>query len=530
MNHTDKSPNYVLCMISGAVTAVSFKIPNCNFLIWFSLIPCFYVLFDSNITKLKQSFLAMFSYGITFYSILYYFIWSIHPMDWTGLTKNQSFFLILLAWILISILEAIFTAVLGAIWFELSDIFKLKWLVLALLWIIMEWLQGLGSLGLTWGRLANSQYNNKYIIQSVSLFGTLFLSGIIVLANSLVATYLHNKSKYIYAISFFIVFGLNFGYGYFKLNNIESSDKQITASIIQANINTEQKWEDDSVYKIFSIYEQLTEIADNNSDNPRDLIVWAETALPIVLNKNDEFLEKCFKLSKSLKSTILVGGFEDIDNKSYNTIFKFSPMDKSINVYQKQKLVPFGEYIPFRSVFAKIMPIVENIISNIDDLSVGKTIDIMKIQDFSIGNLICFDSTFPNIARKQVLDGANILCVETNDSWFNGSTAIEQHLAQSVIRAVENNRYILRSANTGISAVISPSGEVLSALYPEIVGYINYDVPILHSNTLYTELGDIIVFISVFLIIIIGFFSILFEYILAPFIKKMKFFLNVFKH
>lgn len=529
MNHTDKSPNYILCMISGAITAVSFKIPSCNFLIWFSLIPCFYVLFDSNTTKLKQSFLAMFYYGIAFYSILYYFIWSIYPMQWTGLTNSQSFFLILLAWILLSILEAIFTAVLGAIWFELSDIFKLNWLVLALMWIIMEWLQGLGPLGLTWGRLANSQYNNKYIIQSVSLFGTLFVSGIIVLANCLVAIYLHNKTKYIYAISFFIVFGLNFGYGYFRLNNIEDSDMLVTASIIQANINTEQKWEDDSVYKIFSIYEQLTEMADNNSDNPRDLIVWAETALPIVLNKNDEFLDKCSKLSKALKSTILVGGFEDIGDISYNTIFKFSPTNEFINTYQKQKLVPFGEYIPFRSVFIKVLPVVQNIISTIDDLSVGKNIGIMKMQDFNIGNLICFDSTFPNIARKQVLEGANLLCVETNDSWFNGSTAIEQHLAQSVIRAVENNRYVLRSANTGISAIISPSGEVLSALYPEIVGYINYDVPILHNNTLYTELGDIIVVISIFLIIIIGFFSILFEYILTPFIKKMKFFLNVFK-
>lgn len=450
-------------------------------------------------------------------------------MDWKGFSNTQSFFLVLLAWIALTFFEAIFVGILGIIWFELSDIFKLRWLVLALLWIIMEWAQALGPMGLTWGRLANSQYNNKYIIQSVSIFGTLFVSGIIVLANALVATYFHNKNKYIYVIGFFIVFGLNFMYGYNKLNKVEDTNKIIKASVIQANINTQEKWESDSVYKIFSIYEQLSEIADNNSQENLDLILWAETSLPIVLNKNSEFLNKCFKLSNSLNSTILAGGFEDTDDLSYNSIFKFSPTDEILSTYQKQKLVPFGEYIPFRTFIIKLFPNFEDILSNTNDLYIGENTNIMKLEDINIGNLICFDSTFPKVAREQVLKGANIICIETNDSWFDGSSAIRQHLSQAVIRAVENNRYILRSANTGISAIISPTGEILSALQPETLGYINYDVPVLYNTTLYTELGDIIVFISISLIVLIGFFSILFNYILAPFIEKIKFFFKAFK-
>ncbi len=450
-------------------------------------------------------------------------------MTWRGFTNTQSFFLILLGWIALSVFEATFVGILGIIWFELSDVFKLKWLVLALLWIIMEWTQSLGSIGLTWGRLANSQYNNKYIIQSVSMFGTLFLSGIIVLANSLVATYFHNLNKYIYVIGFFIVFGLNFIYGYNRLNKFEDTDKIIKSSIIQANINTQEKWQSDSAYKIFSIYEQLSKIADNNSEENLDLILWAETSLPISLNKTNEFLNRCFELSDLLNSTILVGGFEDIDDLSYNSVFKFSPENKTLETYQKQKLVPFGEYIPFRAVITKLIPAFKNVLDSIEDLYIGINTDVMELNDIKIGNLICFDSDFPKVVRNQVLKGANIICIETNDSWFNGSSAIQQHLAQAVIRAVENNRYVLRSANTGISAVISPTGEVLSALQPETLGYINYDVHALYDTTLYTELGDIIVFISISLIILIGFFSILFNYILAPFIEKLKFFFNVLK-
>lgn len=518
---------YIICIISGILTASAFKYSNFNFTVWFSMMPCFYILFDSDRFELKHCFITMFLYGISFYMALFSFIWGIYPLEWRGFTNSQSIFMIALAWIVLSIFEALFLGILGILWFELNDIIKLNWLTLALLWPIVEWAQGLGPTGFTWGRIANCQYNNMYIIQSVSLFGTLFLSSIIVLANSFIADFLHNRNRYRYIVAFFAVFILNFGYGYYRIDNISIPQKNIKASVIQANVNTAEKWKDENTDEIFDIYQQLTKIADNNSDSNLDLIVWAETSIPITLNDNPEFIEKCTELSKTVNSTILIGAFESVDNLSYNAIYSVSPTDGIMSTYHKQNLVPFGEYIPFRQKLYEIFPSVADIIAEMEDLNTGKNTSLLKTPAGEVANMICFDSIFSKVARKQVLEGADIIAVQTNDSWFDGTTAIHQHLSQSVMRAVENNRYLLRAANTGISAVISSTGEILSALQPETTGYINYDVPLIETKTLYTEFGDIIVFVNIILLVILGFVRILFEYIFAPVIDKLKFYIHM---
>lgn len=529
MTDKKKSPNHILCILSGIITAIGFKSPDYNFLIWFSLIPCFYVLFSPNIRYIKQSFCVMFYFALTFYIVLFSFLWGLYPLDWRGFTNNQSIILILVAWIGLSLFEALFVALMGVLWFLLNKVIRIKWLTITLLWIIMEWSQGLGSVGFTWGRLANSQYNNSYIIQSVSIFGSLFLSAIIVLANSFIAVHLHNKNNYKYIIAFFCIFIINFGYGYYRINNIQHSDKTIQASVIQANINTAEKWDSDNLYNILDIYTQLTKIADNNSEKKLDIVVWAETSIPVNLSEESEFLNTCHEIANFIGSTILVGGFENIENNSYNAIFAISPSDKNKQSYHKQNLVPFGEYLPLRNILEKFIPSLENIAASSQDINFGKKKDVITTSNAIVANLICFDSIFPEVARQQVIDGANIIAVETNDSWFNGTAAIQQHLSQSVIRAVENNRYVLRSANTGISAIISPIGKIVSALQAETSGYINYEVELIDDKTLYTELGDIIVFLSMFLLILIGFISSLAEYIIMPVVEKIKFFWNMIK-
>lgn len=520
----------LFCIISGVLTAIAFNFTDYNFLVWFSLAPCFYVLFKN--INLGDSFINMFVYGISFYSILFLFLWKLYPLDWRGFNNFQSFLIVLVAWAVLSIFEALFIGILGILWFGINKLIKSKWITLTLLWIILEWCQGLGYTGFTWGRLANCQYNNSYIIQSASIFGSLFVSAIIVLANSFIACYFHNKTKYIYIIAFFIVFGLNFSYGYYRIKNIEIPNNTIKASVIQANIDSVQKWNSNSINNILDTYITLTRIADNNSNEDLDVVIWAETALPIVLLNETEILAKCYELANSINSTLLIGAFEEIDGKSYNSIFKISPstdIEANIQTYQKQHIVPFGEYLPFRDILQQILPFLKDIMASSNDISVGKNIDGFEIENAKIANLICFDSIFPKTAREQALNGAEVIAIETNDAWFNKSTAINQHLSQAVMRAVENNRYVMRSANTGISAFISSTGEILSALKPEVTGYINYEIPLIQAKTIYTEFGDIIVFISALLLIFISFIVTAFELIFDPFLSKLSFFVKMLK-
>lgn len=528
MDNTNKNINYILCMLSGAITAVSFIFPRCNFLVWFSIIPCFYVLLDSGVTQMRKSFFIMFIYGIGFYGVLFTWLWGLYPLDWLGFTNFQSILIVLVAWLGLSIFEALFPAILGAIFCKLKKNSNIGYIYISLLWVIMEWLQGIGPTGMSWSRLSNSQYNNSYIIQSASIFGSLFISLIIVLANAFIASYLHNKSKYIYIVGFFFIFIINFGYGYYRINNVKLPDSTIQISVIQPNINSAEKWDSGSLNNIFNTYSELTKMAKSNIADKLDIVVWAETSLPITLLENKDFLNRCYELADYVDSTILIGAFEEVEGKTYNAMFEISPFDNTMEIHHKQNLVPFGEYMPFRGLLDKIAPFISNINAGSGDISSDKESVVMNTPSAIIGNLICFDSIFSEVARKHVINGADIIAVETNDSWFNGTPALHQHLSQSVMRAVENKRYVLRSANTGISAVISPIGQILSVLEPETKGYINYKVSSIKEHTLYTKLGDIIVFVSIFLIIIIIMLRIIFEIIINPILKKLKFFWRMF--
>ncbi|MFN4150691.1 MAG: nitrilase-related carbon-nitrogen hydrolase, partial [Candidatus Sericytochromatia bacterium] len=119
-----------------------------------------------------------------------------------------------------------------------------------------------------------------------------------------------------------------------------------------------------------------------------------------------------------------------------------------------------------------------------------------------IGGLICYESIFPEIISSSVNDGAELLTLVTNDSWYKDSSAVYQHNGQAVFRAIENDRYMVRGANTGISSVVSPEGRTLALLEPMKKGYITSKVKFKNTKTIYTQIGDIFVgFVFVILII-----------------------------
>ena len=116
----------------------------------------------------------------------------------------------------------------------------------------------------------------------------------------------------------------------------------------------------------------------------------------------------------------------------------------------------------------------------------------MEVKGGKIGNIICFESTYPDLYRQSVSDGAELIIEVTNDSWLGDSPAMRQHLAHGVFRSIENGRYLVRSANSGVSAVIDSRGRVLKTLDPNVQGVICDTVYFSNESTLYTKTGDII--------------------------------------
>ena len=131
------------------------------------------------------------------------------------------------------------------------------------------------------------------------------------------------------------------------------------------------------------------------------------------------------------------------------------------------------------------------------DLSAGQDATVVTAEGGRYGFLICFDSIYEELTRDSVRDGAGLMIISSNDSWFYDSAAVYQHKSQGQLRAIESGRYVVRAANTGISTVVSPTGELLAWIDPLTAGYAVADVEMRENHTLYTVIGNLFVYLCI---------------------------------
>jgi apolipoprotein N-acyltransferase len=182
-----------------------------------------------------------------------------------------------------------------------------------------------------------------------------------------------------------------------------------------------------------------------------------------------------------------------------------------IDAYRKQHLVPFGEFIPLD----KRIPILQRLAPTGTSVTPGEGSGVMSLtrangDTLTIGPLICFEDTIPDLSRNAVRDGARILALVTNDAWFNGSIEPVQHLHQSIFRAVENGVPMVRCANSGVSCMVTPTGRIITMLESDVHGFLvqAVNVPDVPFASTYTRWGDWLFAIpGMFLVIGVAVFS-----------------------
>ncbi len=149
-----------------------------------------------------------------------------------------------------------------------------------------------------------------------------------------------------------------------------------------------------------------------------------------------------------------------------------------IHQYDKKKLVPFGEFLPFENFLNSIG--LKKITPGYSSFSSGEGKDIINLKfdsnDINILPLICYEIIFPNLVDKQY--NYNLIINISEDAWFGSSIGPHQHFAKAIFRSIESESYTIRSANKGISAFISPKGKILKILQPDEIGNIELDIPI----------------------------------------------------
>jgi apolipoprotein N-acyltransferase len=411
---------------------------------------------------------------------------------------------------------ALFCALISGIWKQRE--ISVVW-VAPLLWVGLDFARSFLFSGFPWQDLGYSQYKALLFIQIADLAGHFGVTFLIVLVNSVTALlfvlWFANRSAepeaqpvltlrlrraWFYAIlpALCMIVGV-MGYNvlrYHQVSQVIAGSPKMKIAVVQANIEQDKKWSPAMRLKTIDIYTELSGQAAAVENGPPALLVWPETALPFLINDNPYYRRLKNVLITKQKIWLLSGApfYKEVEDKSsqrarevlsYNSAYLFTPEGKISGRYDKQHLVPFGEYVPLIDYLPLPGPLVENI----GNFSSGKPGMPLSCQGAAIGVLICFESIFPKLARDWTSRGANLLVNITNDAWFGRSSAPWQHLSMAVFRAVENRRSLARSANTGVSAIIDPLGRIIRASPLFQPFYLVEDVSLLQGKTIFVDFG-----------------------------------------
>ncbi len=280
---------------------------------------------------------------------------------------------------------------------------------------------------------------------------------------------------------------------YQQLSQALSLAPTLAIGLMQGNIDQSEKWQPELQEKTVNTYLGLS--AESTASQPADLLIWPETALPFFPSETALFQRITDKFAHLAGPSLLCGAphFQtelDSGKTSYfNSAFLISPSTVAQGValqrYDKEHLVPFGEYIPLQRYLPKALPLVQTM----GNFSPGQDSAPLINKQAKLGILICFESIFPEEARMRVSRGANILVNLTNDAWYGRSSAPFQQVPMAVLRAIENRRGLARAANTGISFLVNPLGVVLSAspIFKKL--QISGRLPLFEETAFYTRLG-----------------------------------------
>ena len=433
----------------------------------------------------EKPFGSAFFFGAGFFVPLYSWLTALYPFDTFGFTMAQGIFVVAAGILGISALHSLMLA----LSYSLLRFAPRNTLLLPVLaascHMAAEWLMAQGSLAFPWGIAAVGQYRFLPLLQNVSLFGSEFITLVMCVFASSCALLLHEKSRKL-IITAAVSLALPLFVGTTLMLIPVQTENAVRVAAVQGNELFDEKW-DLQKHLQYQKYIRLTEQA---ASEGAELIVLPETAFPY--NYTSTINKKITAVTAEYGCTVVVGAIEKKAGKVYNALFAVYPDGTRSESYYKRRIVPFGEYLPYRDVLMKLLPFLESMNLSSLDLTPGESDVVLEYPGSSgIGCFICFDSAFPSLAP----DDAGILCVSTNDSWFKDTAAVYQHMAHSVLRAVENGKWVVRSANTGVSCFISPKGNISQATEPLTEALIYETVYTVSSRTLYSYTGDIIMFV-----------------------------------
>lgn len=370
-------------------------------------------------------------------------------------------------------------------------------LLFAAPWVATEFFRGYLFGGFPWVPLGNSQVRLLPIAQIASVLGVYGVSALVAFVNSVIAYALLTNGRgrlKAVATAVAVVFGVGV-WGTWRLadGGLTREGTPLRVGLVQGNIAQEDKWDRSQARRIFTTHVAMTREA---AAKGAQYVLWPESSTPFMFDEDSGGSELLRQLAREVNAPILFGS-DQIERgpspRLYNAAFLVTPEGKTAAVYRKIHLVPFGEYIPFKSWLFFVSPLVESLA----EFAPGGSIVLLPVNGHMTSTAICYEVVYPSLIREAVEAGSELLTTITNDAWYGHSSAPYQHFELASMRAIEQGRYLTRAANTGISGIVDPYGRVVtaSAIFEQVT-LVN-EVRLLTSRTLYSVIGDVIAYVAI---------------------------------
>lgn len=374
-------------------------------------------------------------------------------------------------------------------WLRLDARFS-RWLCVPLAWAAVEYIRTYLFTGFPWNLIAAAIVDSTSLVMFDRVAGPYALGVLILLPSTALAWVVTQRTSMVQRI--FAVGGVSilmfvwWGTGLVasKLLARPSDAPTVRAALLQPNISQEMRWNEAS---LMTIYEKMMAMTDAAAAHGAQIVIWPESTVPLSYANTRFFRDAIEAASRDRGIDIILGSVADEasqPNKLWNAAFLVSG-GQTIGHYDKIKLVPFGEYVPMR----KVLFFAEKLVKDVGEFEFG-TRDTPLAGKLKYGPAICYEIVYPQITRQQVRNGADVLVTITNDAWYDGTSAPAQHLNQARLRAVEDDRYLLRAGTTGISAFVDPTGRMLQSLPMGREGILYADFQPRHTTTPYVRFGD----------------------------------------
>ncbi len=473
-NQTDGIMRFLaLGILSGVLAGIAFLSSHCSFLVWGACIPFLFVI---DRTARKPLFFCSAVAGMSFFLTTVFWIGYVSRLGMVVLVLYLSCY-----WVLFAYLARPFFR------------YPLEFLTIPAVWVVCEFLREHIWTGFGWAILGYSQHGYRFLIQIADLIGTKGLSFLIISVNCVFYSWLVGKRKLARSVILLTIIAvLVAGYSFWTGRQYTSSGS-IPVGVMQPNIPQRLKWDPRARTFIINRLQNLS-----HAMNPDGLLIYPEAAWPDPVD--DITREEFLAFLENMDKDVLMGVVLREGDSFFNAAMLYDR--GKIDIYRKIKLVPFGEYVPWRGIVNSI-----DVLNALGDISPGDEYHTFTYRDRRFAVLICFEDVFPSFTSRLARDSDFLINI-TNDAWFNGQPQARQHLGIMTMRAVENRISIVRSANTGISGYVDFSG--MKHLFRQeeknvfFSGARAYRVNLNEKRSIYSRYGDVPLLIVCLVVLVLG--------------------------